>query len=124
VRGTAASTLSSLTTELDIKIPVQLLPPLSRTESGLRPPSIATTMKQSTDSLFQQSSASCVLQSPSLLGLSTPKETGAQHSSERLTAGRNMYMALLLSPQAVVNPHHWTSVLSISLLHPCYREVG
>ena len=124
MRGTAASTLSSLTTELDIEIPVQLLPPLSQTESGLRPPSIVTPVKQSTDALFQQSSASCALQSPSFHGLSTPKKPGARHSSGRHTAGGNMYMALLLTPQAVVTPHQWTSVVSISFLHPCYREVG
>jgi len=119
VGGTAAPTLSSLTTELDIKIPVQLLPPLSQTECGLRLLSIATPMKQSTDSLFQQPSASCALQSPSLRGLSTPEEPGPQLSSGRYTAGRNK----LLSTQAVT-PHQWPSVVSISLLHCCYEMVG
>ena len=37
---------------------------------------------------------------------------------------RNKYMALLLSPQAVENPRQWTSVVSLSLLHPCYKTVG
>ena len=66
VRGTAASALSSLTTELDIEIPVQLLPPLSGIESGLLLPSATTAPKLSTDSQFQPLPVSCALQASSL----------------------------------------------------------
>lgn len=120
--GAAASytgSLSSLTTDIGIDMPVQLLPPLSQTEAGLQPPSTATPKKQSTELQLQQSSASCAVQSHSLHGFSTPKEL----SSERHTAGRNKYMALLLTPQAIVKPHQWTSVVSISLLHPQFKMV-
>lgn len=118
-----SGSLSSLTTDIDIEFPVQLVPPLSRTETGLQPPSITPSM-HSFDSQLQQSSASCVVQSPSIDGLSTPKEPGAQHSSGRHTAGRNKYMALLLSPQAVVKPHQWTSVVSVSLWSSGHKKVS